>query len=128
MDLTKRNSHYQETPTVGHLLTCVLFYDVNALFLCSGGMGRVQIPHLKNLGFLFWVVTCLLCFGNIALEPLREKFIRPRLKVHGCWAFGYCVQIYAIDDPGRHNSSCIIEILAKTLQEVTGLKPFLWHK
>ena len=52
---------------------------------------------------------------------LRAKHIRPRLKIHGAWAFGYCCNIFAIDEPGRHNSSCIMEILAQTMDDATCL-------
>ena len=43
--------------------------------------------------------------------------MRPRLKVHGAWAFGWCVRIFVLDDPARHNSSCICQVIAETIEE-----------
>lgn len=59
-------------------------------------------------------------------NQLRAKYHRPRLKVHGVWAFGYTLSIYCMDDVARHNSSCIIEVVARTLQEATS-KTFQKH-
>ena len=51
----------------------------------------------------------------------RSKHQRPRLKVHGAWAFGYVLEIFVMDDVAKHDSSCIIEILALTLEKDTWL-------
>lgn len=53
---------------------------------------------------------------------LRSKYQRPRLKVHGAWAFGFCLNIFVMDDPSRHDSSAIIEILAITIEDDPGLE------
>lgn len=33
------------------------------------------------------------------------KFQRPRLKVHGVWAFGYVLHIGVLDETSHHDSS-----------------------
>jgi hypothetical protein len=47
---------------------------------------------------------------------LRSRFVRPRMKIHGCWAFGVCVNIFVLDETSKHNSSCIIEVIAQTIE------------
>lgn len=49
--------------------------------------------------------------------PLRAKYQRPRLKVHGAWAFGYQLSVAVMDETARHDSSSIIEILATTVED-----------
>lgn len=61
-----------------------------------------------------WISLC-----QVGGDKPRAKHIKPRLKVHGAWAFGYCCNVFAIDDCGRHNSSCVIDIVAQTLEEVS---------
>jgi len=50
---------------------------------------------------------------------LREKHQRPRVKVHGAWAFGYTLNVYVMDEPSPHDSSAIIEIVAATIEDAT---------
>ncbi|CAJ1406435.1 unnamed protein product [Effrenium voratum] len=46
------------------------------------------------------------------------KYNRPRLTLHGVWAFGRTLQLRVLDEPTRHDSSCIVEAIAHTLEEV----------
>ena len=50
---------------------------------------------------------------------LRSKHQRPRIKVHGAWAFGFCLNVYILDENAAHDSSAIIEMLSATLEDVT---------
>lgn len=79
-----------------------------------------QCLALKHHAYDWWPGSKWgLVFGSpCLLDHPRDKHQRPRLKVHGAWAFGYCLNIFTIHDNGKHNSSCIIEILAQTLEEV----------
>ena len=51
------------------------------------------------------------------LADLRSKHQRPRLKVHGVWAYGYIVNISVMDEVSRHDSSCIIEMISQTIED-----------
>ena len=52
---------------------------------------------------------------------LRAKHERPRVKVHGAWAFGHFLNIFVLDEPAKHDSSSIIEIIAQTIEDAS------WH-
>ncbi|CAL1146198.1 unnamed protein product [Cladocopium goreaui] len=54
-------------------------------------------------------------------NALRAKYQRPRVKVHGAWAFGYTLNVYILDEVAKHDSSAILEILSQTIEDVTGL-------
>ena len=54
--------------------------------------------------------------------PTRSKHQRPRVKVHGAWAFGYTANVFIMDESARHDSSCILEILTQTIEDVPGRK------
>lgn len=54
----------------------------------------------------------------ILFSMLRSKLQKPRMKLHGCWAFGYTLQLFCLDDTSKHDATCIIEILALTIQKV----------
>lgn len=45
-----------------------------------------------------------------------SKLQKPRMKLHGCWAFGFTLQLWCLDETSKHDSACIIEILARTIQ------------
>ena len=47
-----------------------------------------------------------------------SKMQRPRLKIHGAWAFGYCLRIAVLDETCYHDSSLVTEVLAMTLEDV----------
>ncbi|CAE6950458.1 unnamed protein product [Symbiodinium sp. CCMP2592] len=42
--------------------------------------------------------------------------MRPRLKVHGLWVFGLSLQVYVMDEPTKHDSACVVECLALSLE------------
>lgn len=52
------------------------------------------------------------------LDP-RQKYQRPRLKIHGAWAFGYTLNVFIMDENAKHDSSAILEILTQTVEDVT---------
>ena len=47
-----------------------------------------------------------------------SKLRRPRLKVHGAWAFNYCLRIAILEETTQHGSSMVTEIIAHTLEDV----------
>ena len=49
----------------------------------------------------------------------RSKLQKPRMKLHGAWNYGYSLDLHCIDETSRHDSSCIIEILAQSIQYAT---------
>lgn len=53
----------------------------------------------------------------LILSNPRAKHQRPRLKVHGCWAYGFTVNTYILDEPSRHDSSAVIEMISSTIED-----------
>lgn len=49
------------------------------------------------------------------------KFIRPKLKVHGVWFFGYSLELHIMDESLKHDGSCINEVLARGIERVCEL-------
>lgn len=41
------------------------------------------------------------------------------MKVHGAWAMGYQLNVFLLDEPARHDSSAVIEMLAITIENVS---------
>lgn len=81
--------------------------------------------------FVFWLILVIMlgCCGNRVstlvthltghcYRPLRGRHERPRLKVHGAWAFGRFLNIFLMDDVARHDSSTVIEMISLTLEAV----------
>lgn len=58
----------------------------------------------------------------VSVSLLRSKLQKPRMKLHGCWAFGFTLQLWCLDETSKHDSACIIEILARTIQRASWLK------
>lgn len=50
-----------------------------------------------------------------------SNLFRPRCKIHGCWAFGYSLNIAVLDEVQKHDSSCVLELIAQTLETVNGI-------
>lgn len=46
------------------------------------------------------------------------KHVRPSLKLHGCWAYGWVLDLHIMDEPTRHDSSTIVEIVSICLERV----------
>ena len=79
----------------------------------SASEPKYVIPFFKCDG---WIdVTCI---------P-RAKLQKPRMKLHGCWIFGYCLDLYCIDETSKHDASCMIEILSQSIQRVTCFNCYL---
>lgn len=47
------------------------------------------------------------------------RHISPTLKLHGCWCFGWTLDLHVLDESTKHDSSCIIEIVARCLERVS---------
>lgn len=77
----------------------------------------VDIDHICVVlwGFVFTLVMHLTCH---CYPLLRGRHERPRLKVHGAWAFGHYLNIYLMDDVAKHDSSSVIEMISRTLEDV----------
>jgi hypothetical protein len=45
--------------------------------------------------------------------------VRPRMKLHGAWAFSYCLELRLLDEDAPHDSSFICQLLAETLERVS---------
>ena len=52
-------------------------------------------------------------------QTLRSKLAKPRMKLHGAWNYGYSLDLHCIDETSKHDSSCIIEIVAQSIQYAT---------
>lgn len=44
-----------------------------------------------------------------------SKLRRPRLKVHGVWAYNYLLNIAVLEENTQHGSSLVAELIATTL-------------
>ena len=49
----------------------------------------------------------------------RSNAPRPRLKVHGVWVFGLTLQVYILDEPTKHDSACVVECVALSLERAS---------
>lgn len=47
-----------------------------------------------------------------------SKLRRPRLKVHGVWAYNYLLNIAVLEENTQHGSSLVAELIATTLEQV----------
>ena len=60
--------------------------------------------------------------GRLPRDPALRSlsslaaYDRPRCKIHGVWAFGFCISIFVMDDNQKHDSACLIECIALTLE------------
>lgn len=79
-------------------------HDSDTLVLVTDGMDQSKFALPRDKG----------------LQTLSSwsKFHRPRAKVHGVWAIGWCLQVGVLDEDQRHDSSCVIELVARTLERV----------
>lgn len=46
-----------------------------------------------------------------------SKIQRPKLKLHGVWAFNYVLRLAVLDESSHHGSSLVQELLARTLED-----------
>ena len=46
------------------------------------------------------------------------KLHRPRLKIHGIWAFGYCLRIAVLDESTYHGSAMVVEMISLAIEDV----------
>ena len=83
-------------------------FSINAALL----LGLVLVPAAS-------AATSSRMFGPRSSEP------RPRLKVHGLWVFGLSLQVYVMDEPTKHDSACVVECLALSLERASCLQVFL---
>ena len=81
--------------------------------------GFIALFSSSTLFELGSVSSCAKCLIHSPDWQLRAKHQRPRVKVHGAWAFGYTLNVYVLDDSAPHDSSAIIEIVAATIEDVS---------
>ena len=96
------------------------FFSILFMFFLledSEGITRKSIWNLKVIDVENWFDPDPATF--ISSGSLRAKHQRPRVKVHGAWAFGYSLNVYIMDESHPHDSSAIIEILSATLEDVS---------
>lgn len=64
---------------------------------------------------------CLMRWIKQSFSPALRvaKHIHPTLKIHGCWCFGWTLDLHVMDEVRRHDSSCIIEIVARCLERIS---------
>lgn len=108
------------------------------LMICTDGLDQAKFslprdPQLRaNAGlnlrsisgypFILYPPKVFFCiFWFHPVQPpwadLRAKHQRPRLKIHGVWAYGFTVSICVMDEPARHDSSAIIEMVAQCIED-----------
>ncbi|CAE6916147.1 unnamed protein product [Symbiodinium sp. CCMP2456] len=58
---------------------------------------------------------------ELRTSAAMSSVYRPRIKLHGVWCFGYTLQLFLLDEPTKHDSNCIQECLARTLERVSQL-------
>jgi hypothetical protein len=80
--------------------------------------------------FSYWLVWYhpfrqISSFACPNIPQLRAKFQRPRVKVHGAWAFGYTFNVFILDEVSKHDSSAIIEILTQTIEDAARLHLYI---
>ena len=46
-----------------------------------------------------------------------SKLVRPRLAIHGCWAFNVCLRVGVLDETHPHDSSTVLELLLQTIED-----------
>lgn len=98
-----RDPHLKASAALSFELISTFFLSSNSCFFSF-----LQVEPLKLIGTI-----------PIIAPMLREKHQRPRVKVHGAWAFGYTLNVYVMDEPSPHDSSAIIEIVAATIEDAT---------
>lgn len=49
------------------------------------------------------------------------------MKLHGCWIYGYTLDLHCLDETSKHDAACIIEILAQSIQRVTFSNYMILH-
>ncbi|CAK9006089.1 unnamed protein product [Durusdinium trenchii] len=47
------------------------------------------------------------------------KHQRPRMKIHGVWCYGYTLNISVMDECSRHDSSAILEMISRAVEDAT---------
>jgi hypothetical protein len=62
--------------------------------------------------------------GNKASKDL-QKYIRPRLKIVGCWCSRYLLSLYVVDVNFAHDASCTVEAWGSLVFNIiSGLQTF----
>lgn len=69
-----------------------------------------------------WILTaeakyCVPREPSLRTSYRSSKLRRPRLKLHGCWAYNYCLHIAILDENTQHGSSMTIELIATSLEK-----------
>lgn len=76
----------------------------NTLVIVTDGIDQSKFALPRDSG--------LRCLSSLS------KYHRPRAKVHGCWALGWVLRVGVMDETQAHDASCVLELLARTLEDV----------
>ena len=63
-----------------------------------------------------WV--CVSSCSHVHKHETRSNLQRPRMKLHGCWAFGWALHLHCMHDTSRKDSASTIEMVAQMIEEV----------
>ena len=47
-----------------------------------------------------------------------SKIQRPKLKIHGCWCFGWVLRVAILEEDSVHGSSMVHELVSLTVEDV----------
>lgn len=117
------NGHGRSRSGFFQYLTCFFsagfgcFTDFQCFLVSVSFLGTIEI-------FLKAPLTHFEAKYQIPRDPqLRSayrssKLRRPRLKVHGVWAYNYLLNIAVLEENTQHGSSLVAELIATTLEQV----------
>ena len=103
--------------------------DVMVCWLDAMEQAKFQVPRCKGLRtasatsvtepFFPKPNAQLFIFNLKNVTSPRSKLQKPRMKLHGCWIFGYTLDLHCIDETNKHDAACIIEIICQGVQRAT---------
>lgn len=100
--------------------------DVLVCWLDAMEQAKFAIPRCRGLRTSSATsVTEVFCLRQstfqmwLFLTSARSKLQKPRMKLHGAWFFGYCLDLHCIDETNKHDAACIIEVISQGVQRVT---------
>ena len=60
----------------------------------------------------------MFCLSLRTIVGLRSNKQKPRMKLHGAWAFNWALHLHILDEPVMKDSSSTIEMLAQLIEDV----------
>ena len=98
--------------------------DVLVCWLDAMEQAKFAIPRCRGLRTSSATsVTEVFCLRQstfqmwLFLTSARSKLQKPRMKLHGAWFFGYCLDLHCIDETNKHDAACIIEVISQGSSE-----------